>query len=245
MEKLLTPDALARALADDVAALLGARLGQPAPIETAPTPAGAGWLVTVPFSGLADGRLTAWLDASFSALVAGHASQDGAAPREPGPVSAVRDFVAEVVARFAAKPAWAGISAGELVAKEGAAPPAGNAYRVAIAGAAACGLVTACEFDTPDVRPLSEDRRLEAVLDVDLPLVVRFGRAQMPLRALADLGPGAVIDMGRSPDEPVDLLVGERIIARGEVVIVGGNYGVRITELISGRLGGSEFDART
>jgi flagellar motor switch protein FliN/FliY len=41
--------------------------------------------------------------------------------------------------------------------------------------------------------------------------------------------------MGRSPDEPVELLVGERLIARGEVVIVGGNYGVRITELTSGR----------
>ena len=61
-------------------------------------------------------------------------------------------------------------------------------------------------------------RRLDAVLDVDLPLVVRFGRAVMPLRALADLGPGSVVDMGRSPDEPVELLVGDRLIARGEVV---------------------------
>jgi flagellar motor switch protein FliN/FliY len=41
--------------------------------------------------------------------------------------------------------------------------------------------------------------------------------------------------MGRTPDEPVELLVGERLVARGEVVIVGGNYGVRITELTSGR----------
>ncbi len=79
------------------------------------------------------------------------------------------------------------------------------------------------------------DPRLDAVLDVDLPLVVRFGRAIMPLRLLADLGPGSVIDMGRSPDEPVDLLVGDRLIARGEVVIVGGNYGVRITELAATR----------
>ena len=79
------------------------------------------------------------------------------------------------------------------------------------------------------------DPRLDAVLDVDLPLVVRFGRAIMPLRSLADLGPGSVIDMGRSPDEPVELLVGDRLIARGEVVIVGGNYGVRITELAATR----------
>jgi flagellar motor switch protein FliN/FliY len=88
------------------------------------------------------------------------------------------------------------------------------------------------------------DARLEAVFDVDLPLVVRFGRAVMPLRALADLGPGSVIDMGRSPDEPVELLVGERVIARGEVVIVSGNYGVRITELTGGQ-SGPELEAKT
>jgi flagellar motor switch protein FliN/FliY len=79
------------------------------------------------------------------------------------------------------------------------------------------------------------DHRLRTVLDVDLPLIVRFGRAIMPLRAVADLGPGAVIDMGRSPDEPVELLVGDRLVARGEVVVVGGHYGVRITELADGQ----------
>jgi flagellar motor switch protein FliN/FliY len=50
--------------------------------------------------------------------------------------------------------------------------------------------------------------------------------------------------MGRSPDEPVELLVGERVIARGEVVIVGGNYGVRITELANGRRT-AELEARS
>jgi flagellar motor switch protein FliN/FliY len=44
-----------------------------------------------------------------------------------------------------------------------------------------------------------------------------------------------VIDMARSPDDPVELLVGDRLIARGEVVIVGGNYGVRVTELAGRR----------
>jgi flagellar motor switch protein FliN/FliY len=67
----------------------------------------------------------------------------------------------------------------------------------------------------------------------------------MPLRSLAELGPGSVIDMGRSPDEPVELLVGERIIARGEVVIVGGNYGVRISELTGNRQLSVELEART
>ena len=92
--------------------------------------------------------------------------------------------------------------------------------------------------------PTPADPRLDAVLDVDLPLIVRFGRAVMPLRALADLGPGSVIDMGRSPDEPVELLVGDRLVARGEVVIVGGNYGVRIAELAGTRPLAADSDMR-
>src|SRR5579862_1642898 len=74
---------------------------------------------------------------------------------------------------------------------------------------------------------------LDVILDIDLPLMVRFGRTEMPLRTIASLSPGSVIDFGRSPDEPVEVLVSNQIVARGEVVIVGGNYGVRITDVTS------------
>jgi len=57
----------------------------------------------------------------------------------------------------------------------------------------------------------------------------------MPLKALAALGPGAMIDLGRSPDQPVEIVMGEKVLALGEVVVVGGNYGVRVTELTSNR----------
>jgi flagellar motor switch protein FliN/FliY len=77
------------------------------------------------------------------------------------------------------------------------------------------------------------DARLEAVLDVDLPLVVRFGVTSLPLRTLSGLGSGSVVDLNRAPEDPVDLLVGDRVIARGEVVVVDGQYGVRITELLT------------
>jgi len=73
------------------------------------------------------------------------------------------------------------------------------------------------------------------VLDFELPLVVRFGRSVMPLKGLAALGPGAMLDLGRSPDQPVELVMGDKVIALGEVVVVGGNYGVRITELTGTR----------
>jgi flagellar motor switch protein FliN/FliY len=75
--------------------------------------------------------------------------------------------------------------------------------------------------------------RIGVILGIDLPVVVRFGRTEMPIRLLSKLGPGSVIELGRSPDDPVDVLVGDRVVARGEVVIVGGNYGVRILEVIT------------
>ncbi|MDE3130175.1 MAG: FliM/FliN family flagellar motor switch protein, partial [Acidobacteriota bacterium] len=74
---------------------------------------------------------------------------------------------------------------------------------------------------------------LDVILDIDLPMVVRFGETQLPLQVLVEFAPGSVIDLGRSPDEPVDVLVSGKLVARGEVVVVGGNYGVRITEVAS------------
>ena len=75
--------------------------------------------------------------------------------------------------------------------------------------------------------------RIGVILGIDLPVVVRFGRTELPIRTLAKLGPGSVIELGRSPGDPVEVLVSERIVARGEVVIVGGNYGIRIVDVVS------------
>jgi flagellar motor switch protein FliN/FliY len=86
---------------------------------------------------------------------------------------------------------------------------------------------------TPPARATTQTTNMDVVLDMELPLVVRFGRTVMSLKALAALGPGSIVSMGRSPDDPVELLVSEQVIARGEVVIVGGNYGVRVTHLVS------------
>jgi flagellar motor switch protein FliN/FliY len=76
-------------------------------------------------------------------------------------------------------------------------------------------------------------KTLDVIMDIDLPLVVRFGRTELPLKALTALAPASVIDLGRSPDEPVDVLISNRVIARGKVVIVSGNYGVRVLDVVS------------
>jgi len=81
--------------------------------------------------------------------------------------------------------------------------------------------------------PAGAPDNLEIILDIELPLTVRFGRTEMSLQSLTRVGPGSVIDLDRSPDEPVEVLINDKVIARGEVVVVAGNYGVRITEITS------------
>jgi flagellar motor switch protein FliN/FliY len=76
-------------------------------------------------------------------------------------------------------------------------------------------------------------RNLDVVLDLELPITVQFGETQLTLDALSRLGPGSMVDLERSPDDPVDLLVNGRLIARGEVVVVSGSYGVRISQVVS------------
>jgi flagellar motor switch protein FliN/FliY len=81
--------------------------------------------------------------------------------------------------------------------------------------------------------PTAPSSNLELLLDVGLEATIRFGQKQMLLREILDLHPGVAISLDRRLEEPVDLLIGGRMVARGEVVIVDGNYGLRITEIVS------------
>ena len=73
------------------------------------------------------------------------------------------------------------------------------------------------------------------LMDMEMPLLVRFGSTRMLLSDILALGAGSVVEFRRAPDEPVDLLVNGRVVARAQVVVVQGNYGVRITEIVSQR----------
>jgi flagellar motor switch protein FliN/FliY len=72
---------------------------------------------------------------------------------------------------------------------------------------------------------------LQLVMDVELNVSLRFGQCQLPLRDVLDLASGSVIELDRDVDDPVELLLDGRVIARGEAVIVDGNYGLRVTEI--------------
>ncbi len=78
-----------------------------------------------------------------------------------------------------------------------------------------------------------ERERLELLLDVKLDVSIELGRSRMLLRDILELGPGAVIELDKMAGETVDLLINDKKLAEGEVVVVDENFGVRITHLVS------------
>lgn len=74
---------------------------------------------------------------------------------------------------------------------------------------------------------------VDLILDVQLQVAVELGRAQMKVREVLALGPGSVVELDKHAGEPVEVVVNNKIIAKGEVVVIDENFGVRITEIVS------------
>ena len=86
-------------------------------------------------------------------------------------------------------------------------------------------------IDTPAI----DTKGIELLLDVELEASLRFGSREMALCDLLALGPGDVIQLDRALADPVDLIIGDKIVARGEVVLVNGNFGLQIAEVAEPR----------
>ena len=80
---------------------------------------------------------------------------------------------------------------------------------------------------------VENSQTLELLLDVELPVSVSFGRAQLSVKDVIKLTTGSIVELNRNVGEPVEVIVNNCVIARGEVVVVEGNFGVRIQEVIS------------
>ena len=74
-------------------------------------------------------------------------------------------------------------------------------------------------------------KNISRLLEVEMSVTVRFGRTEVPLREVVRFGVGSMIELNRTVDEPVELLVNNFPFARGEVVVIDGYYGVRVTEI--------------
>ena len=99
--------------------------------------------------------------------------------------------------------------------------------------------------DGPDEEPLGEppggedasepapanSRTMDLLLDVELPVSISFGKKEIPMKDVLKLTTGSIIELDRDANEPVEVLVNHCLIARGEVVVVDGNYGVRILQI--------------
>jgi len=99
----------------------------------------------------------------------------------------------------------------------------------------------------PAAKPIKSDRKaassaspaeapagsMDLLLDVELPVSVSFGRAQLMLKDVIKLTTGSIVELNRALSEPVEVILNNCVIARGEVVVVEGNYGIRIKQVIS------------
>jgi flagellar motor switch protein FliN len=75
---------------------------------------------------------------------------------------------------------------------------------------------------------------MRVLYDVEMTLTAELGRTRLPLRQVLELAPGAVLELDRTAGSPADVMVNGRLIARGEVVVVDEDYGLRITEIVAG-----------
>lgn len=83
------------------------------------------------------------------------------------------------------------------------------------------------------VEELLQQGNLELLMEVELPVMLRFGARQVTLLEVLELAAGAVLELDREIREPVDLVLNGKVIARGEVVVIDGNYGLRVSEVAS------------
>jgi flagellar motor switch protein FliN/FliY len=114
----------------------------------------------------------------------------------------------------------------------------GTTYRVGLVFSAA--LVAAFEDGEDDEEQprtpapgKGKVSEMDLVYNVELPVTVSFGRTYLPLRDILKLTAGSIIELDQLISEPVDLVINNCVVARGEVVVIDGNYGVRILEIVN------------
>ena len=77
------------------------------------------------------------------------------------------------------------------------------------------------------------DRKLDLILDIPLRVTVELGRTKMVVNELLNLGQGSVIELQKLAGEPLEVLVNNKLVARGEAVVVNEKFGIRLTDIIS------------
>ena len=87
--------------------------------------------------------------------------------------------------------------------------------------------------DAGETAPPGETKSLDLILDIPLTVTVELGRSKMLINDLLQLGQGSVIELAKLVGEPLEVLVNQKLVARGEVVVVNEKFGVRLTDIVS------------
>lgn len=216
--------------------------GASAAVAPASDPVAPRWTLRVTWTGAWRGLLYLGFDETSTRALAGLIMGLDEAPSDEAVADTVLELVRQAAGALSQTPEAAGaafdvgMDADAVVVEADSYELTVGDLRVRVAGWGR--LQPQARVDTPaagHARAAAPEvpRNLDLILDLELPLTVRFGQTDVSLHTLVRLGPGSVVDLGRSPDDPVDLLVHGKVVARGEVVVVAGNYGVRITEVAS------------
>ena len=180
-------------------------------------------------------------------------AQDGAIEFKPDHQEAVEELLRQVAGQAAttlkprwgevqlrlesgAPPSWSAGASGWLASGSGAVFPLLLEWQLSAALNAALAAASRPPEAKPSEAPADSEvgeGNLDLLRDVELEVTLRFGERIMLLRDILELGEGSVVELDRQVEEPVDLLLDGKLIARGEVVVVDGNYGLRIQEMLT------------
>ena len=119
-----------------------------------------------------------------------------------------------------------------------AAAPAPAAHDVAGPAAPAPQAIEVADFGFDQLAPekqaaTAEQSKLDMIMDVSVQISVEMGRTRMPIKDLLSLSPGSVIELDKLAGDPLDIFVNDSLVAKGKVVVVDENFGIRITDLVS------------
>ena len=101
----------------------------------------------------------------------------------------------------------------------------------AVSGQANVQPVQFANFETPVTT--QDQGNISLLMDVDMQMTVELGRTKQSIKEILGIGEGTIIELDKLAGEPVDILVNHKPIAKGEVVVIDENFGVRVTEIIS------------
>jgi flagellar motor switch protein FliN/FliY len=138
---------------------------------------------------------------------------------------------------LAQAPTWPAAASGWI--RSGAGAPAEVVLAWQMSAALNASLTTAeqqkAAANTPETPAATSDPdRLGFFMDLELDVTLRFGGRNILLKDILQLGPGSVLELDREIQDPADLLLDGKLIARGEVLMVDGNYGLRVKEVFTG-----------